>query len=108
MFAVTNANPSSETVKRMLKSLGLADPFAAVIFPAFMRRWRRPEIATFVQDKLDEIVAKRHAVAHGVDVLKVTRSDFKYYFKFVRILAETLDAEIKKAASALHAAAKVP
>lgn len=89
-FAVTNANPSADTVKEMFKSAGVSDVFAKAR-PGFDSRWPKAEAGSFLVDKLDEIVRRRHAVAHTVDVRRITRVELDESIQFLRALAESLD-----------------
>ncbi len=54
----------------------------------------KPEAQSFVEDKLQEIVNRRHVVAHTADALKITRGNLKESLRFLEILAEVLDAEL--------------
>ena len=47
----------------------------------------------FVGDKLDEIVQRRHRVAHRADALAISRHDLKEGGRFLSLLAEVLDIE---------------
>jgi hypothetical protein len=91
----TGGNPNSARLKDLLKVVGMEDPYA-VMRPRFDAKWARPESATFVQDKLDEIVTKRHSIAHGANVLNIARTDLAQWPGFLRTLAETVDDELQR------------
>ncbi|MDD5007251.1 MAG: HEPN domain-containing protein [Syntrophorhabdaceae bacterium] len=93
-FNNTGANPNAATVKSLLKSLDVSDIFA-VIKLRFEKKWGKPIAATFLVDKLNEIVNRRHVVAHTASALGISRQQLKESIKFVRILAKLIDGEIK-------------
>lgn len=90
----TRSNPSSETVKDLFGDLGVPDLFGTIT-PKFMRKWHKAESATFVPDKLNEIVQRRHRVAHTGAALDITRSQLNESLKFLRILSSLLDAQLR-------------
>lgn len=94
-FSSTGGNPSAGTVKEMYSLVGITDVFGK-IKPSFEARWKKPEAHTFIMDKLNEIVNRRHVIAHTADALKVGRSDLREATRFLEILAESLDEEIEK------------
>lgn len=94
-FSSVGANPSSERVAEMMKNLAIRDVFT-VLHARFERKWRRPVAHSFVRDKLDEIVNRRHRVAHTALALGITRGQLKESVRFMKILAELLDGEIRK------------
>src|SRR5262249_21151102 len=51
--------------------------------------------ATFVPDKLNEIVQRRHRVAHTGAALDITRSQLNESLKFLPILSTWLDAQLR-------------
>lgn len=93
-FTVTGGNPSSKTIAAMLKTVGISDFFNS-IRSKFTRKWRRPVANTFVQDKLDEIVNRRHVVAHTGSALSISRGQLRESVRFLRILAEVIDNELR-------------
>jgi hypothetical protein len=62
----------------------------------FEVKWRKPVAHTFIADKLDEIVNRRHVVAHTAYALAITRGQLKESIRFLKVLAELLDAAIKR------------
>ncbi|HWB11843.1 MAG TPA: HEPN domain-containing protein [Gemmataceae bacterium] len=90
----TQSNPSSNTVKSLFGDLGVSDIFGKIRTP-FHRAWRKPEAATFIPDKLEEIVNRRHRVAHTGLALNITRGQLKEALKFLRILSGLLDKELR-------------
>lgn len=95
VFGETGANPSSTTLRAMYKKIGVENLFAW-IRPEFDRAWRKSESIRFVEDKLDEIVEKRHLVAHTADALNISRSDLNLWLKFLRLFAEALDTQTEQ------------
>lgn len=93
-FSNTGANPNSKTVREMWKRIGIKDIFQT-IHPRFQSKWGKPIAATFIPDKLDEIVNRRHVVAHTAIVFNVTRSQLRESTKFLKIISELLDATTK-------------
>ena len=73
-FTHTNSNPSSDTVRNMFKIIGINNIFEKlstsliVLDPAYTE-------ADSVKRKLDEIVEKRHGVAHGRPASSITREE---------------------------------
>ncbi|QDU25135.1 hypothetical protein ETAA8_01960 [Anatilimnocola aggregata] len=90
----TKSNPSPATVKRLLKGLGIPDPFA-YLRPTFDLKWAQPEAASFLVDKLEEIVQRRHRVAHSANALAIGRADLAAGAKFLQTLAETIDQDVQ-------------
>ncbi|MDQ6750399.1 MAG: HEPN domain-containing protein [Actinomycetota bacterium] len=89
----TKGNPDSETVTSMFGGLGIKTPFDQVR-QAFDARWNKPEAATFLSDKLDEIVNARHVVAHTASALMISRVDLADWPAFLRTLAAVLDERL--------------
>lgn|GEM_PF-589772 len=89
-LSYTNGNPGPETVTQICSNLGLSDFFRRAR-DEFEQRWGRPEAETFLRDKLDEIVQRRHIVAHSANALAITRSQLQEAVRFLGILAEVLD-----------------
>ena len=105
-FTITGGNPSSKTVAAMLKTLGV-DDFYNNIRNKFTRKWRQPIANTFIQDKLDEIVNRRHVVAHTADALNISRGQLRESCRFLRILAEIIDNELRVATNACSRSARI-
>ena len=89
-FSATYGNPNGDTVTQLLKRLGIADPLRS-IRPIFDRHWKKLECETFLKDKLDEIVNRRHRVAHSADALNIGRRDLRESLRFLRVLGKALD-----------------
>jgi hypothetical protein len=89
-FADSRGNPNSVTVRAMFKSAGIPDVFGR-IRPDFDAAWAKPESTTFIADKLDEIVSRRHRVAHSADALSIGRSDLIEAARFLAIVAPAMD-----------------
>jgi hypothetical protein len=90
----TQSNPTSDTVKSLFSDLGVTDIFGK-IHAAFLREWGKPEAATFISDKLEEIVSRRHRVAHTGVALDIGRSQLNESLKFLRVLAHHLDKQLR-------------
>jgi len=106
-FVVTGGNPSADTVKQLMKDLDIGDIFDR-IQPKFQRKWGRPEAHTFLRDKLNEIVNRRHVVAHTANALNTTRTQLRESIKFLKILADLIDSQVKEKVSEIKRAAKRP
>ncbi len=104
-FTDTNSNPNSETVKAKFKEIGVSDVFGK-IKSDFENKWGIVVAATFIGDKLDEIVNVRHVVAHTADTLNITKKFQNESIKFLKILAELLEKEIEKQIKDLLVTAK--
>jgi len=104
-FSHTNSNPGGDTVKEKFKEIGLDDIFKT-IGDAFTRKWGTAVAATFIKDKLDEIVRTRNVVAHTADTLNITKKSQNESFKFLTVLAELLEIEMKKHIKSLLLKAK--
>ena len=93
-FGLANSNPNSESVRQIAHNLGIRQLFPS-IKPDFDRRWGPATHATFVQDKLDEIVTRRHSVAHTASALGISRQDLSEAIRFLRLLGETLERHFR-------------
>ena len=93
-FASTNSNPNPLTVKGMFRNIDCPDIFAKCK-ARFEKTWGTPISATFVSDKLSEIVNRRHAAAHSGRLLNASRQDLKESVRFVRKLGATLELELR-------------
>lgn len=94
-FAVAQSSPGPGTVKDMFANAGVRNVFekaGSVFYP----KWPKAEANTFLEDKLEEIVNRRHAVAHAVDVRLITRSQLAESMDFLRTLAEALDKVLEE------------
>lgn len=89
-FADTGSNPGPDRMGQMFKDGGIPDIFT-VVRPSFDAIWKKPEAVHFVRDKLDEIVQRRHRVAHAADVLAISRVDLLDAVRFLQALAAALD-----------------
>jgi hypothetical protein len=104
-FTATGGNPGAKTVKSMLKDLGV-DNIIDLIEAKFVRRWTKPVAHTFISDKWDEIVNRRHIVAHTANALSITRNQLKESIKFAKIFAELIDNEIRNKINEIVRSAK--
>ncbi|WP_259402014.1 HEPN domain-containing protein [Microbispora sp. H10670] len=85
----TNSNPDAACVKRMFKSVGLADIFVKCN-EEFLRMWGRQEVSGFESQKLDSILNSRHQVAHTAQAMHISRPELSYNLRFVEVLARVL------------------
>ena len=99
-FTDTSSNPNGETVKRKFKEIGIDNIFD-IIKPDFESKWGAAVVATFIEDKLNEIVNVRHVVAHTADTLNITKTSQNDAIKFLKIIAELLEKEMDKHIKAL-------
>lgn len=104
-FTDTSSNPNGETVKRKFKEIGIDNIFD-IIKPDFESKWGTAVVATFIEDKLNEIVNVRHVVAHTADTLNITKTSQNDAIKFLKIIAELLEKEMDKHIKALLISAK--
>jgi hypothetical protein len=93
-FSSTASNPSAATVKRMFKQIDCNDVFRSVHW-RFVQYWRSPQARAFPARQLDHLVNARHQVAHGENVLAWSRDDLRAAERLVRILARSLDDELR-------------
>jgi hypothetical protein len=98
-FNNTRSNPDPDTVKTIFAEIGKKDVFKH-IRSDFEREWSNPVLKpvhpTFIDDKLDEIVNRRHVVAHTASALNITRSDLEESISFLKVLARVLDLHLEK------------
>jgi hypothetical protein len=94
VFCDVGSNPNSKNVRSLFSNIALDNIFD-LIKPKFDSRWKSPTSATFIPDKLDEIVNRRHVVAHRANALNITRTELKQATKFLTILATLLDSEMR-------------
>ena len=90
-----HANPDSATVISTFKKIGLPGIFG-VVQQDFESLWGQREPSRFAADKLDEIVRRRHVVAHTAYVLGIARTDLEESSRFIRALANCLDLALKR------------
>jgi hypothetical protein len=91
----TRSNPSARRVTELFKSLGISDIYARMKND-FDRRWGMPTARTFISDKLDQIVNRRHEVAHTASVLNVSRADLTEALRFLKVFATSCDRELER------------
>lgn len=94
-FTDTSSNPNGDTVKNKFKDIGISDIFS-LIKSDFEIKWGVAVAATFIEDKLNEIVNIRHIVAHTADTLNITKVSQNEALKFLKVLADLLDKEMDK------------
>ncbi|HLX58112.1 MAG TPA: HEPN domain-containing protein [Ktedonobacteraceae bacterium] len=100
-FIDTQSNPNAKAVEAMFSKIG-KDEIFNVIMTNFGNRWATntpisyTPSARFIMDKLNEILDRRHRVAHTATVLNIARNDLDEAVRFLRILARVLDLELNK------------
>jgi hypothetical protein len=94
-LADMNSNPNSETVGSLFRALAVSQIFEQVR-SEFDLIWGKPEAVTFLPDKLDEIVQRRHVIAHTADALKITREQLSEAVRYLECLATVLDDELAR------------
>ncbi len=107
VFSNTGSNPNSKTVKSMFSNIGIEKIFES-IGDSFENQWQVRGVAhTFITDKLDEIINRRHVVAHAANALNIARSDLNESLKFLKIIAHLLDSQLKEHVSTIKDKAAV-
>jgi len=94
LFSDTRSNPSPKRIREMFNNLGIDDIFVC-IRGDFEVEWDKEESITFINDKLGEIMQRRHVVAHKADALKISRSDLNNYIKFMKIIATLFEKQLR-------------
>jgi len=89
VFSSTGGNPNSDAVKVIFNNLDVDDPFAK-IKTGFETLWGKAVAQNFIKEKLDEIISKRHVIAHTADVMTISRSDINDHKKFMECLVGAL------------------
>jgi hypothetical protein len=87
-------NPNPEKVKKLFKSLGL-DDFFSVIKTDFEAKWGQPVAPTFIHDTLQNVIDRRHEVAHTASVLSISRQDLATSLRFIKVFGEVCDKKMK-------------
>lgn len=90
VFGDTQSNPSPARLKDLFSGIGVSDVFG-VIKSDFDRRWGTATAETFIRDTLQDIVERRHRVAHTGSALSISRRDLMESIRFLRHLGATLD-----------------
>ncbi len=92
--AETRSNIDAGTLHSLCDKIGLENVFDK-IYVDFCKMWKKQETKTFIRDKLEEIVGKRHAVAHTANATNLSRSDIALYRKFINVLARCIDTRLR-------------
>lgn len=95
VFGKGKGNPGSGCLTEVCREVGVPNVFTT-IHARFERKWGAPISHSFIADKLEEVVQRRHRVAHGVRGLEFTRRDLREGLKFIRALCEVLDIELRQ------------
>lgn len=91
-FGGTGGNPGQAAVKDLFKRVGITNIFDATR-ARFEQKWGVAVAVDFTRGKLDEIVQRRHRVAHRADALAISRVELREAERFLRVFAEVLDIE---------------
>lgn len=92
-FSGVSGNPSKEKIRKIFKYIGVKSIFN-LCRKRFEKKWGQPIAQTFIEDKLNEIVNRRHNVAHRADVLNASRQDIESAYRFLHVFAEVIDIEV--------------
>lgn len=92
-FGGTGGNPGKKAFKELLKTIDLPDIYQR-LQPRFEKKWGQSVSKDFIGAKLDEIVQRRHRVAHRADALAISREELRESIKFLGALSVTLDIEL--------------
>lgn len=93
--AQTGGNPNSERVKSLYRSTGIPNVLASVK-RSFDVAWGTPTASTFIPDTLNNIVLRRHVVAHSASALSITRLDLAEGQRFIACLVGVLDQALDR------------
>jgi hypothetical protein len=93
-FNDIGSNPSPKTVKKMFLNVGIKNIFID-IKSDFESKWGCSVASTFIENKLEEVINRRHVVAHKADALNISRSDLKQSIKFLKVLSSLLERYLK-------------
>ena len=103
-IASTRGNPGPDVVKEILLHCDIEDAFN-LISNRFQKNWKSEVAQHFIRDKLQEIVDRRHRVAHSGRP-SGSRSDLNDALRFLRTLASTLDDEVRIKMNSVYRKAK--
>jgi hypothetical protein len=87
------SNPNAKNVRELLKPLGVDDVFGDR-HVQFVAKWGTPVPQTFMTDKLDEIVDRRHGIAHTGRAEGVARSALAETTRFLGTLGELVEETV--------------
>ncbi|MDM8532092.1 HEPN domain-containing protein [Anaerolineales bacterium HSG25] len=90
VFGDVGGNPNAARIKNMYKKIGTTNIFAFMRYD-FDKKWKKPETQRFLEDKINEIVERRHIVAHTANALNIGRADLRGWLRFLRVFSKTLD-----------------
>lgn len=95
IFCDTMGNPNPKNLRLLFKNIGVSDILEKVK-PQFDIRWKSPTAATFVEDKLQEIIDLRNRVAHGANMRGIARRDLAEAVRFLEVLSAVIDQELAR------------
>ena len=90
----TQSNPNSDCVNRMFKAVGRLSVLRE-IGPLFELKWGIPVSVNHCVETLDALVLSRNRVAHTADSSHLLRTDLESSVRFIEVLAELLEADLK-------------
>jgi hypothetical protein len=90
---LAQSNPNSDKIADLCRALGINS-----IFEKLVTHFRDQDIMTgaLLAEKLDEIINKRHTVAHTGKALNLSREDLKKHLGFLKKFAEAYDQCLDK------------
>lgn len=91
VFSDVNSNPDGHRISTMFQNVGMDNIFSVIKKEFEKNNNGKPEAKSYIEAKLNEIVGKRHLVAHKADVLNISRADMSEYVKFLTILTLVLE-----------------
>jgi hypothetical protein len=94
-FSETANNPGAVVLDKMCKNIGIFDVFARINRHIEDTR-SIPVSKTYSRDKIDEIMNRRHLVAHTASVLNVSRLDLKMSLEFLGMTTDCLGQLVSK------------
>ncbi|MBI4307051.1 MAG: hypothetical protein HY678_12095 [Chloroflexi bacterium] len=95
VFGVLNGLTGTAAMKKVADEIGLSYPFSNRTFKeSFWSLWGKEEANTFIENKVDEIVRRRHVVAHRADALHVSRKDIADGIEFMDKLVTAINGTL--------------
>ena len=89
----------------MFRAFGVSDIFVATRAD-FRKRWKDPVHDRFVSEKLDQIVNRRHVVAHSASALNISRADLTEALRFLNAFGLALERSLRLHVKGLIRAAR--
>ncbi|MDV6374524.1 MAE_28990/MAE_18760 family HEPN-like nuclease [Deinococcus arenicola] len=93
-FAVTRGNPNPETLKELLKNIGISEVFDTLA-PIYEIISNSKIAQTFIHDKLESLIKLRNKVAHTGKTTGIARKDVNDFRDFIYFLSLAIDEVLK-------------